>query len=261
VISLGRKRIDPCKGCWGCTRGRPCPVSRHDDLEEIKAAMIDCDMLILACPVYTNQVTAQMKALFDRLFTWCHIFPLLGKPSLSACTTGNEGHDEVGRFLEKMLATWGTSSFGTIDSIGGFTPGFFPWRGKARDRHRKLARKVARKLASGEPMPITRMQRKMYRVMKRKMSGTHAINCFRNGAVEGQPKAHWLRALLMPVILKKIGLTDAQLDKWAGFLGFELAWWRGRGWLWTRSFRQLAALPAPDGFDARARLLGEGEVR
>ncbi len=64
VISLREKKVNPCLGCWNCTKGKPCPV--QDDLSEIKEAMIDCDMLILASPVYTNQVTAQMKALFDR---------------------------------------------------------------------------------------------------------------------------------------------------------------------------------------------------
>ena len=38
------------------------------------------------------------------MFTWCHIFPLLGKYSLSACTTGNDGYKEVGSYLEKILA-------------------------------------------------------------------------------------------------------------------------------------------------------------
>ena len=80
VISLGRKKVEPCKGCWNCTFDRPCRIK--DDLEEIKIKLIECDMLIVASPVYTNQVTAQMKAFFDRLFTWCHIFPLLGKYSL-----------------------------------------------------------------------------------------------------------------------------------------------------------------------------------
>jgi multimeric flavodoxin WrbA len=255
VISLGRKQVLPCRGCWNCTKGRPCPVSRKDDLEEIKVAMIDCDMLILACPVYTNQVTAQMKALFDRLFTWCHIFPLLGKYSLSACTTGNDGHGEVGAFLEKMLATWGTSSFGTIHSIGGFTPGFFPWRQHARDRNRKLARRVASTVAAGDALPVGRLQRRMFRVMRRKMTGMHAINCMRRGLVEGQPRPHWLRSRIMGFFIRKMGLTDEQLDRWSGFLAFELLWWRDRGWLWTRSFAQLAARPVPADFDARDRLL------
>ncbi len=34
VVSLGRKNVLPCKGCWLCTKGKPCPIK--DDLEEIK---------------------------------------------------------------------------------------------------------------------------------------------------------------------------------------------------------------------------------
>lgn len=255
VISLGRKKVDPCRGCWSCTNDRPCPVSRRDDLEEIKAAMIDCDFLILASPVYTNQVSAQMKALFDRLFTWCHIFPLLGKPALSATTTGSEGQGETGRFLEKMLATWGTHSFGTIASIGGFTPGFFPSRSYARKRNRKLARRVARILLSGKPLGNTRMQRKMFKVMKRKMRGVHTFNSLRHGLVEGQPAPNMLRVRMLRLIFRKIGLTDADRDKLGTFMAFELGWWRARGWLWARTFKQLAQMPVPRGFDARRRLL------
>jgi len=144
VISLGTKEVLPCKGCWNCTREKPCPLSPKDSLEEIKAAMIDCDMLILASPVYTNQVSAQMKAFVDRLFTWCHIFPLLGKYSLAACTTGGEGERHVTSFLEKMLATYGTRYLGAIASRGGLTPGFFPARGMAREKNRKLAKRAAR---------------------------------------------------------------------------------------------------------------------
>ena len=254
VISLGRKRVDPCRGCWNCTRDKRCPRAK-DDLEDIKSAMLACDLLILACPVYENQVPAQMKALFDRLFVWCHIFPLLGKYSLSACTTGNDGFKETGQYLEKMLATYGTSSFGTIHSIGGFTPGFFPWRKMARAKHAKLARRVARAMLAGKSLPVSAIQRRMFKVMKNKMTKVHAINTFRFGPVEGQPKPSWLKRRLMPYFIKRLELTDAELDKWAGFLAFELRWWRERGWLDARSFADLSRRPMPDGFDPRQWLL------
>jgi multimeric flavodoxin WrbA len=257
VISLGRKTVRPCKGCWNCTRNKPCPL-REDDLEEIKRAMLECDMLIMACPVYTNQITAQMKALFDRLFTWCHIFPLLGTYSLSACTTGNDGHQEVGNFLEKMLATYGTSSFGTISSIGGFTPGFFPWRQHARENNKALARKVAQTILEGRRLPVTAMQRKMFKVMRRKMTGMHAINCLRQGNVEGQPRPNWLRLRVMQYFIRKMGLTEKQLNRWSGFMAFELSWWRARGWLDAKSFKELSQKPVPAEFKLRERLLLEG---
>lgn len=261
VIPLGRRKLLPCRGCWSCTRNKPCPLSKKDDLEEIKAAMIDCDMLILASPVYTNQVTAQMKALFDRLFTWCHIFPLLGKYSLSACTTGNDGHGEVGAFLEKMLATYGTYSFGTINSIFGFTPGFFPGRDRARAKNKKLAARVARTVLESKRPSINRMQRKMFKVMRRKMTGVHAINCMRHGNVDGQPEPPWLRLKIMNHFIEKLGFTDKQLDTWAGFLEFELGWWRSRGWLDTKSFSELAARPMPADFNAKQRLLQSEHLR
>jgi hypothetical protein len=222
--------------------------------------MIDCDMLILACPVYTNQVTAQMKALIDRLFTWCHIFPLLGKHSLSACTTGGEGIESTSAFLEKILATYGTSSFGTISSRGGLTPGLFPARDLARQRNRKLAHHVARTLLEGKPVPVTANLKKMYKVMKRKMMGIHTVNYIRTGDADGQPRPPWLLHRMMKRFMEKTELTERQLATWSGLLAFELAWWKERGWLWTRSFKELAARPVPKGFDARQRLLMRGKT-
>jgi multimeric flavodoxin WrbA len=253
-ISLGVQTVLPCKGCWNCTVSKPCPL-RDDDLKQIKSAMIDCDMLILACPVYTNQVTAQMKALFDRLFTWCHIFPLLGKYSLSACTTGNEGHKEVGSFLEKMLATYGTSSFGTIVSKRAYTPGFFPGRADAQSSHRNLAERVAETVLTGRKPPAGPWQRKMFTLMKRKMTGVHVLNFIQNGPVEGEPEPPRMMLKMVRGLLEKRHVPEEQVRKLSSLMAFELEWWKSRGWFGSRTFNQLAAVPVPADFDARARLI------
>lgn len=255
IISLGRKIVKPCIGCWNCTKGNPCPLA-DDDLDEIKHAMIACDMLILASPVYTNQVTAQMKALCDRLFTWCHIYPLLGKYSLSVVTTGNDGHKETAEFLEKMLATYGTCSFGSILSIGGFTPGFFPWRKQSRNKYKKFAGIVANTILQQKRPKSRSIQRKMFRTMKNKMSGIHAVNSIVHGVPENQPHPPKLRVSIMRLFFRKMKLTETQLDKWANLLSFELAWWRDRGWLRAKSLEQLAGMPVPEGFHIKERLLG-----
>ncbi|MFC1693010.1 flavodoxin family protein [Candidatus Latescibacterota bacterium] len=257
VISLGRKTVLPCKGCWNCTRNKPCPQSAKDDLDEIKTAMIDCDMLIIACPVYTNQITAQLKALFDRLFTWCHIFPLLGKYSLSACTTGGDGIEKTSAFIEKMLATYGTYSFGTISSRGGFTPGLFPLRGIAREKYRKLARHVASTLIEGKRLSVNAKQKKMFKVMKRKMMGIHTVNYILKGNANSHPTPPWLFLRLIKRFIMKFKLSDKELQTWSELLSFELDWWKDRGWLNTRSFKDLVKRPIPDNFDARRRLLRE----
>ena len=259
VISLGRKEVLPCKGCWNCTRERPCPQSRKDDLEEIKAAMIDCDMLILASPVYTNQVSAQMKAFLDRLFTWCHIFPLLGKYSLAACTTGGEGERNVTSFLEKILATYGTYSLGTIASRGGLTPGFFPARQMAREKNRKHARRAAKAIQEGRLPRVNAEQRKMFKVMKRKITAFHAIRCMHSGRAPDEPKPSWLFTRFIGRFMKQAGVTNEQLKAWAALMSYEFNWWKDRGWLNARSFSDLAARPIPGEFNVRQRLLCPGE--
>ncbi len=209
VISLARKKVQPCVGCWSCTREKPCPLSRKDDLEEIKAAMLDCDMLVLASPVYENNVTAQMKALFDRLFTWCLVFPLQGKLGLSACTTGSDGDKETGAFLEKMLATYGVSSFGTISSRGAFQSGEFPKRAFARRKNAALAKRVARRILRGEAAPpVSRLQRRMFKTMRRKVMGIHAITTIVHGPVDGQPRPPRLHLWMMRKVFRRMNATD-----------------------------------------------------
>ncbi len=255
VVSLGEVDVKPCIGCWSCTRGKPCPLSSQDDLDQIKTAMIDCDMLIMASPVYTNQITAQMKALFDRLFTWCHIFPLLGKYSLSACTTGNDGIRPVRNFLQMMLATYGTFSFGHISSKGGFTPGYFPFREKARKKNRKLARKVADSINSGKHLPVSPLQRKMFRVMKEKMGGCNTFRYLADIDSKSDVAPSWLKLKMMEKILRKISLGEEDIERISRMMEFEYNWWADRNWFRARSFGQMASTPIPDGFDVRQRLL------
>ena len=55
--------------------------------------------------------------------------------------------------------------------------------------------------------------------------------------------------------MKEVDLSDQDIATWAGLLSFELDWWKDRGWLDARSFKDLAKRPIPDDFDAHRRLL------
>lgn len=256
VISLGEMKVQPCAGCWACTKGLACPLSRKDSLDEIKRAMLECDLVILASPVYTNQITAQMKALFDRLFTWCHIFPLLGKYGMSASTTGNEGIVPVKNFLQKMLATWGTSSLGHIGSKGGFTPGYFPLRDRARKSNRKLARKVAHVIGKGKRLPVSTTQKRIFKVMKGKFHGANSFRYLADTDDKSDTIPSAFNLFVMKRLISRIGLNSEDIGKIARMMSFEYSWWRDRNWFSARSFRKLAATPIPEEFDIKQRLLG-----
>ncbi|MBN2440236.1 MAG: flavodoxin family protein [Spirochaetales bacterium] len=254
VIPLSQKKVSPCKGCWNCTQEKPCPLA-NDSLEEIKLAMIECDMLIMASPVYTNQITSQMKALFDRLFTWCHIFPLLGKYSLSACTTGNDGMKPVGDFLQMMLATYGTFSFGHIQSMGGFTPGFFPFRDKAREKNKKLAKIIADTINHCKELPISSLQKKMFGIMSKKMNGSHIFRYLAGSEDKADAKPSAFKLKLIKKILTRSNMTNDQIHRISKMMAFEYTWWKERGWFKAKSFRQLVQMPVPENFNVKKRLL------
>lgn len=63
-INLGDKKIGYCKACYACTKLGKC--IQQDDVAEILDKMMECDVLVLASPVYFYSMNAQLKALIDR---------------------------------------------------------------------------------------------------------------------------------------------------------------------------------------------------
>ena len=68
TVWLCDRRISPCQGCKTCQDvldGLGC--IQEDDLQVVFQAMLDCDVIILATPIYAFFCTAPMKALLDRV--------------------------------------------------------------------------------------------------------------------------------------------------------------------------------------------------
>lgn len=67
VIHLYDKSIAPCVGCMACQDCLDGPgCVRQDDFQPVFRAMLECDTLVLATPIYAWYCTAPMKALMDR---------------------------------------------------------------------------------------------------------------------------------------------------------------------------------------------------
>lgn len=67
TLWLYDQTVNPCLGCMACQDvldGVGCV--QEDDFEEIFQAMLDCDVILLATPIYAFFCTAPMKALLDR---------------------------------------------------------------------------------------------------------------------------------------------------------------------------------------------------
>lgn len=84
VYSLYDEAISPCMACRGCQwdwDGPNCVID--DDMNAIFEDILDCDLLLLASPIYLWSCTAPMKAALDRcIYALCKYYGDEKGPSL-----------------------------------------------------------------------------------------------------------------------------------------------------------------------------------
>jgi len=83
---LSEKTVSPCIGCETCVDSGIC-VIYDDDAACLFDELESCDAVIIGSPVYYRNITAQLKAVFDRSFAHKKQGLLVGKPG-GAITVG-----------------------------------------------------------------------------------------------------------------------------------------------------------------------------
>lgn len=82
---LSGKIIKPCIGCETCVENCVCAIT-DDDGDALFEELASCDAVIIGSPVYYRNVTAQLKAVFDRSLAYKRSDLLMGK--LGGCDNG-----------------------------------------------------------------------------------------------------------------------------------------------------------------------------
>jgi multimeric flavodoxin WrbA len=142
TVYLGQQNLGFCRGCRICyDRGEDkCPVK--DDLLSIKAKMLAADGVLMASPVYVDDVSGITKNFIDRLCHVCHRPQFAGKAAFLVATTGSS---RTGKTLETMklaLRTWGFQVVGQA----GYKMGALIKREDTRARFDAQAAQAARRL-------------------------------------------------------------------------------------------------------------------
>ena len=114
IVDLCKARIGFCQACDQCHAGPDCVF--HDDARAILDKVLAADGLVLASPVYLNQVTAQMKALLDRTSHFIHCLRLTGKYLAVVTTSGGGGGGDLQQWLKNYGHTVGMQCVGGVDA-------------------------------------------------------------------------------------------------------------------------------------------------
>ncbi|EJW93678.1 iron-sulfur flavoprotein, partial [gut metagenome] len=64
-IELLGKRIEFCRGCFGCSKTGRCVID--DDVNAIMEKVLQADVIVWATPIYYYEMSGQMKTLIDRM--------------------------------------------------------------------------------------------------------------------------------------------------------------------------------------------------
>ncbi|MBU0503517.1 MAG: flavodoxin family protein [Candidatus Omnitrophota bacterium] len=115
VIHLDDHRIFFCKHCEECHKKiLHCRIT--DDVHIILKKMLECDGIILATPNYIYQVTASMKALFERSASFIHCKRLMGKYIAGVVSSGSGQDQDVLDYIKLYANACGAQYSGGVSS-------------------------------------------------------------------------------------------------------------------------------------------------
>lgn len=123
TVVLEELAIAPCQGHEECETFRMCP--RRDDAAAVLDKVYAADGLLLATPVYYENVTAQMKAFMDRnVFRYAHDEWLPARVVGLLVVTAETGLEDAFAALRRYVAL-STQGEVPVCSAGGYadTPG------------------------------------------------------------------------------------------------------------------------------------------
>lgn len=142
TLHLGELDLRPCRGCRACFDHGEDQCPQRDDLLAVKDKIMAADGLILATPVYVDDVSGLVKTWIDRLAHLCHRPQFAGKCAYMIATVGSSPVSHTMRTMMLALSTWGFHIVGQA----GFKTGARMDDQTLHDRYNAQTRRAARQL-------------------------------------------------------------------------------------------------------------------
>lgn len=112
IIDLREYKVGFCLACEMCHKNYGCVLK--DDGNLIMEKMLSSDGIIFASPNYINNVSAQMKALFDRTTHFIHCLRLYEKYTAGIVSYGGSGGEIVLDYIKHYSLITGAQYSGGI---------------------------------------------------------------------------------------------------------------------------------------------------
>lgn len=122
-VDCSRLNVHPCIECEKCFAHGVCVWT--DDMPSVEQKFRECDAIVYVSPVFYGGVSAQLKVVIDRFFSFNNAL-LEKKPKMALITAAaEEEYSSTGavvRFYEEMLKYVGSESAGMVNAINVLGP-------------------------------------------------------------------------------------------------------------------------------------------
>ncbi|MGD0818819.1 MAG: flavodoxin family protein [Methanomassiliicoccales archaeon] len=112
LLDVTKLKIEYCTGCVSCYKTGKCHLK--DDYPLLREKILEADGIILSSPNYISNITAPLKATFDRSANFIHEQLLDGKYGFSIMTAGSGDEEQVLSIMNNFIKRSGGTVIGGV---------------------------------------------------------------------------------------------------------------------------------------------------
>lgn len=117
AFQIGNKDIRGCKNCDACRAALNGSCVQKDDMQEIYPVMGECEVLVIASPIYYYSLTGQTHCAIERIYAFERL-PKLKKAAL-LLTAGRGGFaSAIQTYKDAIIGHMGAKDMGIVKAVG-----------------------------------------------------------------------------------------------------------------------------------------------
>lgn len=117
VFQIGNKDIRGCKNCDACRAALNGNCVQKDDMQEIYPVMRECEMLVIASPIYYYSLTGQTHCAIERIYAFKRL-PKLKKAALLLTAGGGGFTSAIQTYKDAVIGHMGAKDLGIVKAVG-----------------------------------------------------------------------------------------------------------------------------------------------
>ena len=110
IIELSKMKIPMCTGCFNCILKSEERCPHYESIKYINDKINWCEGIIITSPVYSLQVSGQLKNFIDHMSYNFYRPKYFNKKALIITTTSETKCRETSNYIEKVLTYWGINT-------------------------------------------------------------------------------------------------------------------------------------------------------